>query len=119
MGAHPLLLERRDRLARGNYNRFVAHGRFSIERILSEAQYRVDSPPSSSGYLASQLPFGSNSADLCEWQVGVDDRVIAQETPNRGQLAQQWKLGLLSRGVTLDGMLTEVPVSAQPPGRLL
>ena len=42
VGAHRWLLERRNGLARGIYNRLVEDDRFSIEKILGEVQWRLN-----------------------------------------------------------------------------
>ena len=52
VGAHPWLLERRNGLARGIYNRLVEDDRFSSEKILGEVQWCLNTVLSTSGFSA-------------------------------------------------------------------
>ena len=58
VGDHPWILERRNGLARGIYNRMMADGRFSGKQVLTEVQWRLNALISASGYSAFQLAFG-------------------------------------------------------------
>ena len=49
-GAHPWVLERRNGLTRGNYDRVAADDRSSGIRVLAEAQWRLNALISGGGY---------------------------------------------------------------------
>ena len=70
MGARPWVLERRNVLARGNYNRLIADGRNTERQILAEAQWRLKTAISANGFSAFKPVFWSNLLDLH----GCDDR---------------------------------------------
>ena len=55
VGAHPWILERRNGLARGIYNRIRSDGRFSGKRILAVVHWRSDTLISATGNSAFQL----------------------------------------------------------------
>ena len=57
-------VERRNGLARGIYNRLEADRYYTGPQILAEAQWRLNTLVSASGYSAYQLVFGSNPMDL-------------------------------------------------------
>ena len=57
-GARPWILERRNGLARGIYNRMMADGRFSGKQVLTGAQWCLNTLISASGHSAFQ-PRGS------------------------------------------------------------
>ena len=52
VGAHPWILERRNGLARGIYNRLKEGRYYTGPQILSEAQWRLNTLVSASGYSA-------------------------------------------------------------------
>ena len=58
-GAHPWILERRNGLARGIYNRLKADRYYTGPQILAEVQWRLNTLVSASGYSAYQLDFGT------------------------------------------------------------
>ena len=64
VGAHPWILERRNGLARGIYNRLEEDDRFPGGQILAEAQWCLNTLISGGGFLANQMVFGPNPADL-------------------------------------------------------
>ena len=100
-GAHPWLLERRNGLARGIYNRLVEDDRFSSEEILGEVQWRLNAMLSTSGFSAYQMVFGSNPADLFGWDDSEEDLSFAQDTSLAGQFVNQWKLRMRAQEATL------------------
>ena len=57
VGAHPWMLERRNGLARGIYNRIREGGRFSGRQILSEVQWRLNALISAGGFSAYRMVF--------------------------------------------------------------
>ena len=93
MGAHPWLLERRNGLARGIYNRLIEDDRFSNKTIPSEVQWRLNTMLSASGFSAYQMVFG--------WGGGGEDLLSAQDTSLSRQFAQQWKLRMRAQEATL------------------
>ena len=97
VGAHPWILERRNGLARGSFNRLSENDRYSGRQILAEAQWRLNTMISASGYSASRFVFGSNPADLYGWGDQEEDLLFAQDASVPGQFAQQWKLRMLAR----------------------
>lgn len=96
-GARPWLLERRDGLARGIHDRLAADDSFASERIPTDAQYRLDTLPSASGYSASQMVFGSEPAALYGWRDADERLSVAHDTSSSGQFAQQWKIRIMAR----------------------
>ena len=84
-GAHPWILERRDGLARGSYNRLKADRVFSGSQISTKAQWCLNSMVSASGFSAYQLVFGSNPMDLRGWGDSDEDLLFAQDTSISGQ----------------------------------
>ena len=70
VGAHPWLLERRSGLASGIYNRLVEDDRPPNETILSEAQWRLNTLLSISGFSAYQLVSESNPVGLLVFLAG-------------------------------------------------
>ena len=101
VGAHPWILERRNGLARGIYNRLKADRYYTGPQILAEAQWRLNTLVSASGYSAYQLVFGSNPMDLYGWDDSEDDLLFAQDTSISGQFAQQWQLRIRAQEAAL------------------
>ena len=79
-------------MARGVYNRLVENDRLSNTAILAEAQWRLNTMLSASGFPAYQVVFGSNPEDFFGWEDGDEDLLFAQDTSLAGQFVQQWKL---------------------------
>ena len=100
-GAHPWLLERRNGLARGIFNRLIEDDRFPSGQILGEVQRCLNSMLASSGFSAYQMVFGSNPADLFGWGDSDEDLLFAQGTSLAGQFANQWKLRVRAQEATL------------------
>ena len=50
VGAHPWILERRNGLARGIYNRMISDGRFSGRQLITEVQFCLNAMVSTSGF---------------------------------------------------------------------
>ena len=70
-GARPRLLERRNGLDHGIYNRWAADGCVSSRQILSEVYWRLSTLPSASEFSAYRLVSGPDPAYLFGW--GDDD----------------------------------------------
>ena len=104
VGAHPWLLERRNGLARGIYNRLVEDGRFLSKTFLSEVQWCLNAMLSSGGFSAYQMVFGSTPVDFFGWEGGGGDLLFAQDTTPAGQFVQQWKLRMRAQEATLKGV---------------
>ena len=85
VGAHPWLLERRNGLARGIYNRLIEDDRFSSGRILSEVQWCLNTMLSAGGFSAYQMVFGSNPVDSFGWDDGDEDLLFARDSSLAGQ----------------------------------
>ena len=100
-GAHPWILERRNGLARGIYNRLKADRYYTGPQILAEAQWRLNTLVSASGYSAYQLVFGSNPMDLYGWDDSEDDLLFAQDASISGQFVQQWQLRIRAQEAAL------------------
>ena len=99
------LLERRNGLARGIYDRLVADARFASKKIFAEPQYRLHTLLRPSGSSAYQLVFGYNSADLYGWQDGDDDFLLATGTSGSGVANLR---SLLARGASFDCVVAVV-----------
>ena len=105
------MLERRNGLARGIYNKLVEDDRFSSEKILGEVQWRLNAMLSSSGFSAYQMVFGSNPVDLFGWDDSDEELLFAQDTSLVGQFANhsgnligrtsEWKLRMRAQEATL------------------
>ena len=108
VGAHSWILERRNGLARGNYNRLKGGDRFSGKQILAEVQWRPNTLISGSGFPAYQLVFGSNSADLFGWEDEEADLEFEQDAPLSGQFVQQWELRATAREEALKGIADSI-----------
>ena len=96
VGAHPWILERRNGLARGNFNRIREDDRFTGRQILSEVQWRLNALISAGGFSAYQMAFGSNPMDDQD-----GDLSFAQDASLSGQFAQQWKLRIRAQEAAL------------------
>ena len=92
VGARPWLLGRRNGWVQGVYNRLIGDNRFSNTTILAEAQRRLDTMLSASGFSANQMVFGSNPVDFFGSEDGDADLLFAQDASLEGQFVQQWKL---------------------------
>ena len=101
VGAHPWILEGRNGLARGIYNRLKADRCFTVPQILAEAQWCLNTLVSASGYSAYQLVFGSNPMDLYGWDDSEGDLLFAQDTSISGQFVQQWQLRIRAQEAAL------------------
>ena len=86
VGARPWILGRRNRLARGIYNRLVAADRFSGKQISVDVQQRLNALISGSGYSAYQLVFGSNPMYLFGWDDKGEEQLFAQNTSPFGSV---------------------------------
>ena len=64
VGAHPWLLERRNGLAGGIYNRLIEDDRFSNTTFLAEVQWHLNAMPSAVGPSAYVMVLRSNPVDL-------------------------------------------------------
>ena len=98
---HTWILERRNRLARGIYNRLLEDARFSGEQTPAEAQWRQNTLISGGGDSAYQMVFGSNPVDL--YGLGEKDEylMVAQDTSLSGQFVKRWKLGVMAQEAAL------------------
>ena len=79
-GARPWILERRNGLARGTFNRLAADGRSSGKQVISKVQCCLNTLISGGGYSAYQLAFGSNPVGLFGWNYKDEDLLSAQDT---------------------------------------
>ena len=95
------MLERRNGLARGIYNRLIVDDRFSSDTILSEVQWCLNTMLSSSVFSSYQMVFGSNPIDLYGWEDSEEDLLFAQDTSVAGQFVNQWKLRMRAQEATL------------------
>ena len=100
-GAHPWILERRNGLARGIYNRLKEDRHYTGPRILAEVQWCLNTLVSASGYSAYQLVFGSNPMDLYGWDDSDADLLFAQDTSISGQFVHQWQLRIRAQEAAL------------------
>ena len=103
-GAHPWVLERPNGLARGIYNRLVAHDCSSGEQIPADAQWRLNALIHAGGDSAYRLVFASNPAGLFGRGGKDGDLLPAQDASPSGQFAQQWEL----RGTAREMPVKEV-----------
>ena len=101
VGAHPWILERRNGLARGIYNRLHAEKFYSGAQILSEVQWCLNTMVSASGFSAYQLVFGSSPMDLYGWDDTDEDLLFAQDTSISGQFVHQWQLRMRAQEASL------------------
>ena len=69
--------------------------------MLAEAQWRLNTLISGSGFAAYQLVFGPNPADLHGWGDRDEDLAFAQDTSLSGQFVQQWKLRMMAQEAAL------------------
>ena len=99
--ARPVLLGRRNGLARGIYNRLIEDDRFMNKTILSESQWRPNTMLSASGFPARQTVFRPNPADLSGWEDGDDGLTFARDTSPAGQFVQQCELRMRAQEATL------------------
>ena len=90
VGAHPWILERRNGLARGIYNRLKGGRQYTGPQILAEVQWCLNTLVSASVYPAYQLVFGSDPMDLYGWDDSDDDLLFAHDTSISGQFVPQW-----------------------------
>ena len=102
--AHPLILERRNGLARRIYNCHAADDRFPVRQAPSEVQKSLITDISAGGYSANQLVFGSSPVDLFGWDERDGDLLFAQDTSSSGHFAQLWKLGKLAQEACPEGV---------------
>ena len=104
VGAHPWILERRNGLARGIYNRLEENRHYPGPQILSEVQWCLNTLVSASGYSAYQLVFGSNPMDLYGWDDSDDDLLFAQDASISGQFVHQWQLRIRAQEAALASL---------------
>ena len=88
-------------MARGIYNRPKADRFYTGSQILTEAQWRLNTMVSASGYSAYQLVFGSNPMDLYGWGDTDEDLLFARDTSISGQFVQQWQLRIRAQEAAL------------------
>ena len=100
-GARPWILERRNGLARGVYNRWVEADRFSGKQIVAEARWCLNTLVYGGGYSAYKLVFGPNPVDLFSWGDTHEDLRFAQGASLSGQLVQRRKLRMMAREAAL------------------
>ena len=86
VGVHPWILDRRNGLAQGTYNRLMEDDRPSGEQILREVQWRLNTLISRGVYPAYQMVFGSIPVDLFGWEDGDKDLTFAQDASPSGHL---------------------------------
>ena len=96
-GAHPWILGRRNGLARGIYNRLKEDDRFSAKRAPAGVQWPLNALISRGGFPDDHMVFGSNPADLYEWEAKDGDLMFAQDTSPSGQFVQQGKLRIMAQ----------------------
>ena len=89
MGSHPWILERRNGLARGIYNRMKADGRYAGWQLITEIQFCLNTMLASNGFSAYQMVFGSNPADNFGWGDEDEDLLCAQDTSLSEQFVAQ------------------------------
>ena len=100
-GAHPWILERRNGVGRGIYNRLKADRFYAASQILTEAQWCLITLVPAGGYSAYQLVFGSNPMDLFGWDDSDEDLLFARDTSISGQVVQQWQLRIRAQEAAL------------------
>ena len=101
MGAHPWILERRKRLARGIYNRMQADGQYAGRQLISEAQFRLNATQSANGFSAYQMVFRSIPADNFGWGDEDADLLFERDTSLSGQFVARRKLRMMAREAAL------------------
>ena len=101
VGAPPWLVERRNGLAGGIYNRLVRDDGFSNKRIPSEALRRLKTVLSASGFCAYPMVLGSNPMDPFGWEDQDEDLTFAQDSSLAGQFDQQRKRRMRAQEATL------------------
>ena len=79
VGAHPWLLECRNGLVRGIYNRLVEDDSLSSDEILGEAQWCLNLRLSTGRFSAYRLVFGSFPADVSGWVDCEDGLLFAKD----------------------------------------
>ena len=62
-GSRPWILERRNGLARGTYNRMKADGRYAGRQLLTEVKFWLNAMLATNVFSAYQIVFGSNPAE--------------------------------------------------------
>ena len=100
-GSHPWILERRNGLKRGIYNRVKADGRYAGRQPITEIQFCLNAMLASNGFAAYQMVFGSNPADNFGWGDEDEDLLFAQDTSPSAQFVAQWKLRMLAQEAAL------------------
>ena len=86
---------------REQFFRALKDDRFSIKRILSEAQWRLDPMMPAGGFSARQMFSRPNPAGLCDRDARDDDLMFAQDTSVAVQFAQQWNLRMKAQEAAL------------------
>ena len=108
VGAHtPWISERRDGLVRGIYNRMHAEGRYAGRRLISEVQFCLNTMPSTNGFSACHLVFGSNPADNFGWGDEDEDLLFAQDASLPEQFVAKWKLCMMAQEAALKEIAQE------------
>ena len=74
------MIERRDGLPRGIYNRLKEDDKPTGREILSEIQRCLNALISAGSFSANQMLFGCNPADMLEWDDRVADLLFTHET---------------------------------------
>ena len=97
----PWILERRNGIARGIYNRLIAEDRYPGRRILAGVEWRLNIMVSAIGYSVSQLVFGSNVVDIYGWGDQDEDLLFAQDASASGRFARQWELFMMAQEAAL------------------
>ena len=87
MEPHPWILERRNGLASGIYNRMKADGRDAGRQHISEIQFCLNAMLASNG--SSAMVSGSNPAENFGWGDEDEDLLCAQDTSLSEQFAAQ------------------------------
>ena len=90
----PWILERRNGLARGTYNRLAADDRFTGEQLLFEESLCLNTLISGGGNAAHRIVFGSNPVDLFGWDSKDEDSVFAQETSSVGPICTAMEVAI-------------------------
>ena len=88
VGAHPWVLQRRNGLARGNYNRLKDDHRASGKQTLAEVQWCLHTHLGRE-FSAYRAVFGSDPVDHYGWGGKDEDLTLAQDTSLSGQIARQ------------------------------
>ena len=107
--ARPWILERRNGLARGIYNRLKEDDRSSGTQTVAEAQWRLDTLISGGGFSAYRMVSGSNPVDLFGWGDRDEDLTFAQDTSLSGQFAQQWGPRVMAHEAALKYVASRRP----------